>query len=109
MGLRAEQVLLLDDARSDVGETQVALTRSALQPAECFGLVEVQRRHQQALRAFDDLAILERLPCSPQLRVARGRKRESSGELARVDRLRQVRARAAGDAALDRRRVVAAG
>ena len=45
-GLRCEQTLLFDDASRDIGESQVALARCQLEPAEGILLGEVERLHQ---------------------------------------------------------------
>src|SRR5438874_8096532 len=67
--LRLEQALLLDNPSGHVGEAQVALASSQLKSAECVLLGEIERRHQQPLRAFDELAILERLLRAVDLRL----------------------------------------
>src|SRR5579864_3942996 len=61
LALRLEQGLLLDDAGGDLGKAQVALAGSLLQTAERVVLGEAERRHQQPLRALDELPIFERL------------------------------------------------
>src|SRR4029077_11044808 len=111
--LRAQQTLLLDDPTGNVGETQVAFARSELQAAARVLLGEVEACHQQALRALDELSVFECLLrsidfCLERLKlgVPCGGEPDGSIELTRVDGLRQIRADAARDRALDQARVV---
>src|SRR6476661_2733965 len=59
--LWCQEALVLDDALRDLDESEVALARGDLEPPERFLLGNVERGHQQALGALDELAIFERL------------------------------------------------
>src|SRR4029079_16016938 len=87
-----------------------------LKATERVLLREIERRHQQAFRTLDELAVLERLLSSIdlglerlKLAVACGRELDRGPELAGGDRCRQVRAHTACDRPLDQARVVYAG
>src|SRR6202035_1200552 len=69
LALRLEQALLLDDARRHFGEPEGAFAGGALQGAKRVLRGEAERRHEEPLRALDELPILERLLRAVDLRL----------------------------------------